>query len=192
MKNIAVCDMRNFAIMGHSGSGKTTLADAMLFKMGINDRLGSVEAGTSMSDFTDEEKSRKISIFATPFSAEYKTNSEKKLGVVFTDTPGYMDFAGQVIAAARSAETGLIIVDASSGIQVGTRHAWKYCDKCGVIARSIVITGLDRENTDYSKILHEIQSTFGDKCVPVVMPLSDKSGVIDILAAKDVPADMAS
>lgn len=77
MKNIAIEDVRNFAIMGHTGSGKTTLTDALLFKLGINDRLGSPAAGTSMSDYTDQEKQREISIFASTFSGYYKTKRGK-------------------------------------------------------------------------------------------------------------------
>ena len=98
MENIAVSDVRNFALMGHTGSGKTTLADALLFKLGLNDRLGSVTAGSSLCDYTDQEKARNISIFATPFSAVYKSGGKDR-GLVLIDTPGYMDFFGQVAAA---------------------------------------------------------------------------------------------
>ena len=90
MNNIPVADVRTFAIMGHTGSGKTSLTDALLHKLGVNDRLGSVAAGSSMADYTDEEKARKISIFAKPFSASYKAASGKSYGVTFVDTPGYM------------------------------------------------------------------------------------------------------
>ncbi len=190
MKNIPVENVRNFAIMGHTGSGKTTLVDALLYRLGVNDRLGSPAAGTSMSDFTDQEKARKISIFATTFSAFYKTKAGTDYEMVFTDTPGYADFFGSVIAAARSAETGMIVVDASAGVQVGTHRAWKCCKSRGLQSRAIVVTGLDKDNTDFSKTLSEIQSVFGTHCVPVVMPLPDKSGVIDILAAKSVPSDL--
>lgn len=191
MNNIAVSDVRNFAIMGHTGSGKTTLTDALLFKLGLNDRLGSVDSDSSMSDFTEEEKSRKITIFATPFSAVFKTKSSKSLQMVFTDTPGYMDFFGQVVAAGRATETGLIAVHAASGIQVGTHRVWRSCKKQG-LARAIVVTGLDQDNTDFSKTLQEIQSVFGAKCVPVVLPLSDRSGVVDVLEAKNVPEELSS
>ena len=191
MKNVDISDVRNFALMGHSGSGKTTLVDAMLFKLGVNDRLGSVDNGSSLSDFTEVEKHRNISIFAKPFSATYKGPRGHNCELVFTDTPGYMDFFGQVAAAARATETGLIVVDASSGVEVGTRQAWKRCAKNGVTARAVVITGLDKDNTDYVKTLTEVQASFGSNCVPVVVPLSDCSGVVDVLAAKDVPEDLA-
>ncbi|MCK5849721.1 MAG: elongation factor G [Kiritimatiellae bacterium] len=191
MDNIPVADTRNFVLLGHTGSGKTSLVDALLFKLGLNDRLGSVDAGSSMADYTDEEKGRKTTTFAKPFVASYKTSTGKKRDLIFTDTPGYVDFYGQVIAGVRSAETGLIVVDAVSGIQVVTRRAWAACESKG-LARAIVITALDHDNTDFSKILGDIQSAFGSKCVPVVLPLSDRSGVVDILAATDVPDDLSA
>jgi len=187
MKNIPVANVRNFAIMGHTGSGKTTLTDALLYRLGLNERLGSPASGTSMSDFTDQEKARKISIFSTTFSAAYKTKAGSEFELVFTDTPGYADFFGSVIAAARSAETGLLVVDAAAGVQVGTHRAWKCCKSRGLQSRAIVITGLDKDNTDFDKTVREIQKVFGANCVPVVIPLPDKSGVVDILASKNVP-----
>ncbi len=190
MKDIAIADVRNFAIMGHTGCGKTTLTDALLYKLGINDRLGSPADGTSMSDYTDREKEHEISIFATTFGSAYKSKSGRNVELVFTDTPGYMDFFGGVIASARAAETGVIVVDASSGIQVGTRRAWRCCGNRGLKSRAIVISGLDKDNTDFAKTVSEIQEAFGARCEPVVVPLHDGSGVIDILGAKDVPADL--
>ncbi len=191
MKNIPVENVRNFTIMGHTGSGKTTLTDALLYRLGLNDRLGSPAEGTSLSDTTEQEKSRKISIFSTTFSANYQAAGGATFEMVFTDTPGYADFFGSVIAAARSAETGLIVVDAAAGVQVGTQRAWQCCESRGVRARGIVITGLDKDNTDFAKTLAGIQDAYGTKCEPVVIPLPDKSGVIDILAAKDVPAELS-
>lgn len=191
MNNIPVSDVRNFVIMGHPGSGKTTLTDALLFKLGANDRLGSVDAGNSMADYTDEEKARNLSIFAKPFTGTYKASNGKTLGLVFTDTPGYADFFGQVLAAARAAETALIVVDAAAGVQVGTHRAWQTCGKSGLSSRAVVITGLDRDNTSYAKTLQEVQAAFGSNCVPVTMPLADLSGVVDVLSAAEPPADLA-
>ena len=190
MKDIAVADVRSFALMGHTGSGKTVLTDALLLKMGINDRLGSVDAGSSMSDSTVEEKERKISIFSSPFSGSHKTGTGRQIAVNVIDTPGYMDFYGQVVAASRSVETGLIVVDASSGVQVGTRRAWKLAVKQG-LSRAIVITGLDRDNTDFAKTLEDVQTAFGNNCVPVVLPAAD-GGVVDILGVKHAPDDVAA
>ncbi len=191
MKNIPVADARTFAVMGHTGSGKTTLVDALLFKLGLNDRLGQVDNGSSMADFTDEEKGRKITIFAKPFAATYKATNGKQQALTFVDTPGYMDFYGQVISACRATGTALIAVDAVSGVQVGTRQVWKHAKHAG-LARGFVVTGLDRDNADFEKVIGEIQSSFGSGCVPVVLPAADRSAVVDILAAKDVPAELAA
>jgi elongation factor G len=186
-----VSDVRNFVLLGHSGCGKTTLTDALLLKLGVTDRMGLVSAGTSMSDFTEEEKGRKISIFAQPFSAVAKITGGKKISVTFTDTPGYMDFYGQVISAVRASDTGVVVVDAVGGVQVGTRRVWKCCDQNGLKARAVVVTGLDRENADFAKVLEQVQSAFGAQCVPVVVPTADGKGVVDVLAAKDPSDDVA-
>jgi elongation factor G len=190
MKDIPVCDVRAFAVMGHSGSGKTSLVDAMLFRSGANDRLGSVAAGTSMADYTDEEKSRRITIFAKPFSVAHKTAAGKKMALTVVDTPGYQDFLGQVVAAARAVESALITVDASAGVQVGTRQAWRTCTKHG-LARGFVITGFDKENADFARTVEQIRATFGKSCVPVAWPRADRGAVADMLDAKSVPADLA-
>ena len=104
MKNIRVADIRNFVVMGHTSSGKTTLVDALLHKLGVNDRLGSVDNGIEHGGLSRTRRSRaKITIFAKPFGATYKTPAgNERSDFVFIDTPGYMDFFGQVIAAARA------------------------------------------------------------------------------------------
>lgn len=186
MKDIAVSDVRNFVLMGHTASGKTTLADALLFKMGASDRLGSVDQGSSLGDYTDEEKSRKTTIYAKSFCGTYKSSDGHNMDIVFCDTPGYADFFGQVIQASRIAGAALITIDAHAGIQVGTMKAWKQASSLD-IPRAIVVTGLDRDNSPFDKVMAEIQATWGDRCLPVLMPLPDKSGVVDVLAATEVP-----
>ncbi|MBN1556683.1 MAG: elongation factor G [Lentisphaerae bacterium] len=164
--------------MGHTSSGKTTLIDALLHKLGANDRMGSVDAGTSTADYTDEEKARKITVSAKPFTADYQAGG-KTTRMVMIDTPGYQDFYGQVICAAHATETAVIVVDASSGVQVGTRRAWRCAENRG-LARAVVVTGLDKENTDFEKTLEGIQTALGKACLPVGLPLPDGS-VADVL-----------
>lgn len=189
MKGIPVADTRNFAFMGHTGSGKTTLVDALLFRMGLNDRLGLVAAGSSLADYTDEEKSRKISLMAKPFCGVATLKNGRKLNLAFVDTPGYADFQGHVIAAAHAADAAVFCVDAAAGVQVGALRAWKCCDQRGVKARAIAITGLDKDNTALATALDSIRRAFGDKCVPVTMLNSAKTGVLETLAgAADDPA----
>ncbi|MDA0991217.1 MAG: elongation factor G [Verrucomicrobia bacterium] len=192
MKNIPVSNIRNFVVMGHPSCGKTSLVDALLYRLGENDRLGSVDNGSSMADYTDEEKSRKITIFAKPFGATYKTAAGETMEYIFTDTPGYMDFFGQVIAGARAGDTGVIVVDAVAGVQVGTHRSWKCCSNRGMAARAVVVTGLDKDNADFMKTVADLQSAFGATCVPVVLPGPDGESVVDVLASTDIPEGMAA
>jgi len=189
MKNIAIADVRNFVLMGHTGSGKTALTDAFLYKMGINDRLGNTDDDSSMADWNDEEKERKITILAKPFDGLYKTKGGKNIQMMFIDTPGYADFYGQVVAASAVADAGLIVIDASSGIQVGTNRGWRRCEDLQ-LPRGIVITGLDKDNTSYEDTLQSILGVWGNRCVPVTLPTAD-GAVIDVLSSQDVPADLA-
>jgi elongation factor G len=189
MNGIAVSDTRTFALMGHTGSGKTSLADALLLKLGLNDRLGSVANGSSMADYTDEEKDRRISIFAKPFTGILKSGA-KTINLVFVDTPGYQDFYGQQIAAARAVETVVIAVDAVAGVQVGTRRTWKLAETRG-LARAFVVTGLDRENADFAKTVEAIQAAFGPGCAPATIPTPGNAAIVDVLAPNP-PAALAS
>ncbi len=150
MKDIPVADVRNFVLVGHTGSGKTSLVDSLLYKLGVNDRLGNPGDGTSLADWTDEEKNRKISIWAKAFDAVWRPKGGKALRLVMLDTPGYADFFGQVVAATRVADAALIAVDATAGVQVGTVRAWKRCEALG-LPRAIAITGLDKENADFDR-----------------------------------------
>lgn len=167
MKNITVQNLRNFVVAGHSGSGKTTLCDALLFKIGANEQLGSPASGTSACDYTNEEKSRKISLYAKPLNGVYKPKSGSPVGLMFIDTPGTDDFFGQVQSAMQVADTALIAIDAVGGIQVGTRSVWRQAENLGT-PRAIVVTGLDRESADFNKIFSEIEGTWGDLCAPVM------------------------
>lgn len=189
MKGVAVSETRTMAFVGHTGSGKTSVVEAILHKLGINDRLGSVASGSSIGDYTDEEKDRKISIYAKTFNVSFKASNGKEHDLVFADTPGYMDFYGQVLCALRAVETAVVVVDASAGVQVGTQRVWKCANKEN-LPRAIIVTGLDKDNTDFAKTVSDIQASFGSQCVPVTIPLPDKSGVIDIISGKEPPAEM--
>ncbi|MDD4016846.1 MAG: elongation factor G [Kiritimatiellae bacterium] len=189
MSETPVSNVRNFVILGHSGSGKTTLTDAVAFKLGLNDRLGLVANGSSISDTTEEEKNRKITIFANTFSASYKSG-DQDYKLVFTDAPGFMDFYGQILSAVRAAEFAIITVDATSGVQVGTRRAWKACKDGGITSIAFVITGLDKENASFEKTLASLRQAFGSNCVPVTAPVN-ADAVVNILDADNLPEALA-
>ncbi|MBU0714061.1 MAG: elongation factor G [Verrucomicrobia bacterium] len=180
MKDIAVEDVRNFVLLGHTGSGKTMLCDAFLYKLGLTEKQGQVSAGTSLSDFTEEEISRKISLYTQSFTGVFKTKQGQKIQMTFVDTPGFDDFYGQVLCASHVADAALITIDATAGIQVGTNRVWRRCAALG-LPRGIVITGLDKENANFAKILADAQKVWGPKCVPVVFPVA--GGVVEVLGA---------
>ena len=190
MSEIPVSNVRNFVILGHSGSGKTTLTDAVAFKLGLNDRMGLVSNGSSISDTADEEKNRKITIFANSFTGVHKLG-DTEYKMVFTDAPGFMDFYGQILGAIRAADFALITVDAVSGVQVGTRRAWKACKEGGLSSTSFVITGLDKENASFEKTLDSIRNAFGVNCVPVTAPLKADT-MINILREENLPENLAA
>lgn len=189
MKDIPVADVRNFVLVGHTGSGKTSLLDALLFKFGVNDRLGNPGDGTSMADWSDEEKNRKISIWAKPFDGVWRPKSGTPTRFVMLDTPGYADFVGQLTAASSVADSAVLTVDATAGIQVGTTRAWKRCEALNM-PRAIVVTGLDKENADFDGIVASLQDVWGAaRCVPVVYPAADGKSVVDVLASSEDRAE---
>lgn len=188
MSETPVSNVRNFVVLGHSGSGKTTLTDAVAFKLGLNDRMGLVANGSSISDTNDEEKNRKITIFANSFTANH-TLGGQSYKLVFTDAPGFMDFYGQMLGAAEAADFALITVDATSGVQVGTRRAWSICKEGGLSTIAFAITGLDKENANFEKAVAAIRETFGVNCVPVTVPINPTT-VINLLDAKDLPDNL--
>ena len=184
MKDIPIADVRNFVLVGHTGSGKTALVDALLFKLGVTDRLGNPGDGTSAADWTDEEKNRKITIWAKPFDAVWRPKGGKALRLSMLDTPGYADFYGQLVAATSVADAALLVVDATAGVQVGTIRAWKRCEVLG-LPRAIAITGLDKENADFDGTVAALQDAWGSRCEVVTYPADDKKSVVDALVSAD-------
>ena len=183
MKDVPVADVRNFVLVGHTGSGKTALIDSLLYKLGANDRLGNPGDGTSMADWTDEEKNHKISMWAKAFDAVWRPKGGKALRLVMIDTPGYADFYGQVVAATQVADAALLTVDATAGVQVGTIRAWKRCEALG-LPRAIAITGLDKENADLQATVSTLQDLWGARCELVTYPSDDKKSMLDALSAQ--------
>ena len=188
MNGIPVTNVRNFAILGHSGSGKTTLTDAIAFKLGLNDRQGSVDNGSSISDTHEEEKTRKMSIFADTFSAVHKCNNGQDYLITFTDTPGAPGFYGQARGAVRAADFAVIVVDAASGIEAGTIRSWQICTKHNLSAIAFAVTGLDKDNTSYEKTIQEIRENFGKGCCPITAQTAE--GTINILDKEDLPEEL--
>lgn len=181
MKDYKTDNLRNVGIIGHSSSGKTALAEALLYYTKTIDRLGKIEEGTTTSDYDVEEKKRGISLSASVIPFEW---NDKKINLV--DIPGYFDFVGEKIQGIRAVDVSMIVVCGAAGIQVGTEKAWDYCNKMK-LPRAFFINKLDRENSDYDKVLANLKSKFGITVVPIQYPIgkeSEFSGVIDVIKRK--------
>jgi elongation factor G len=182
MAKYQVEDIRNVAFCGHGGCGKTTLVDTLLNKTGALSRHASVDDGTSICDFDDEEKAHKYSIEAT---LVHFPHARKHFHVF--DTPGYPDFIGQTIGAIRAVETAAIVINAQAGIEVNTRRVFAEAGKAGV-GRMIVVSKMDSENIDFPALLKSIQEVFGNECVPLNVPIghgADFRGVTGTLRLAD-------
>ena len=170
--------IRNVALVGHHGAGKTTLAEALLATSGSIARRGSVEKGTTVMDFEPEEVSRQLSISTS--LAPFMVNGVK---VNLLDTPGYADFAGEMVTALANADLAVVVVSATDGVQAQTEDAWRAAARLEV-PRVVVINKLDRERADFDRTLAEIREIFGAGVAPVELPIgheADFHGVIDLL-----------
>jgi elongation factor G len=178
MAKYKVEDIRNIALVGHGASGKTTLADALLFKAGAVDRKGSVEDGTSVSDYDDEEKRRKFSIDTSILHYEHKGHH-----VHLLDTPGYSDFVGAALEALEPVESAVIVISATNGIEVNTRRMFNEAGKRG-LARMLVINKMDADNIKFGSLVQAIQDSFGKGCVFLDAPVGqghEFAGVVNVL-----------
>jgi elongation factor G len=172
---IATGDIRNLVLLGHGGSGKTSLAEAILHTSGAINRLGSVDDRTTVSDYYEEEKEHQHSILSAVVHAQHKG---KLLNII--DTPGYPDFVGPAIASIPAAETALIVISASAGIETNTRKMFQLAGEQNK-PRVIVINKLDAENIELAELIGAIQETFGVRCRCANLPGADKRAVIDCL-----------
>ena len=170
MKNYASNRVRNVVLLGHSGSGKTTYAEAALYYSGATKRFGKVEDGNTVSDYEAEEIRRKVSINTSVIPVEWQDTK-----INFLDTPGYFDFAAEVKLAMNVADTGMIMVSAKSGVEVGTEKAWDYCEEMH-LPRMFFINQMDDENADFERTLAELRKEFGKAVAPVQIPFNDEDG----------------
>ncbi|HHW19295.1 MAG TPA: elongation factor G [Firmicutes bacterium] len=178
MKEYPAENIRNVALISHSGAGKTTIGDAMLFISGGNDRFGKVDEETSVLDFDPEEIKRKTTISTSVAPIEWRG---RKINIL--DTPGYFDFVGEVRSALRVSDGAIVVVDATGGVEVGTELVWQYASEYQ-LPRLFVINKLDRENTDFQRVVDEINDAFGGKAVPLYLPIGKESGfkgLVDIV-----------
>ena len=180
MKNCAPERIRNFVLAGHAGSGKTTLADLMLFKAGIVNRCGSVDNGTSVSDFRQEEQERKSSIFSSVLHCPWKDGY-----FYFADTPGNSDFCGEAMNCINVSDCMVLVIDAMLGIGPGTIRAWRQARERNM-PRMIFVNGCDRDQANFDAVLDTIRHNYGQNiCVPCTLPIGSKSGLTGVASVLD-------
>ncbi|MEX1019449.1 MAG: elongation factor G [Litorilinea sp.] len=191
--------IRNIALLGHSSAGKTSLTEALLHMTHAITRRGTVEDGTTVSDWDAEEHRRTISVNLSVVPIDYE---EYRLN--FVDVPGYLDFVGEVLSALHVAEAGLILVDAVAGAEVGTELAWDRLNELGK-PRILFVNKMDRENADFQKCLTDLQETLGNsKVLPLQLPIGEGEtfkGVVSLVSMEaylgpegkvaPIPDDMA-
>lgn len=198
MRNYHSNEIINVAVLGHAGCGKTSVIEAMAYRAGVTNRIGTIAEGNTISDYDDEEVRRQASISLSSIPVEWK---DKKINLL--DTPGAFDFAGEVGAALAVAENALIVVPATTGLSTGTKQSMsKAADK----AKIIYINGVDSPNADYEGKLSELQNTYGEAIAPIMVPMiqgGKMTGYVNVATMEgrkfegdktvpcDIPADLA-
>jgi elongation factor G len=168
-------DIRNIILLGHGGSGKTSLAEVILHKTGVTNRLGTVDEGTTVCDYYEEEKQHQHSIQSAVVHTEYKG---KLINII--DAPGYPDFIGPAIKAIPAADTAVIVISAAAGIETNTRKMFQLATDANM-TRVVVVNKMDAEKTDLTELIKNIRETFGSQCRCANLPAADKSSVIDCM-----------
>lgn len=169
--------IRNICLLGHGGDGKTSLAESILFLTKSTDRLGKVTDGNTVCDSDPEEIRRQFSISSAMAPVEYKGHK-----VNFIDTPGYFDFAGEVMQGLRVADAGLILCTAKNGVEVGTEKSWKRVQD-RALPRMFYISKLDEEHADFVGTAAALREAFGSSVCPIILPIMDGgklTGYVDI------------
>jgi elongation factor G len=198
MKAYDTAHIFNVGLFSHGGAGKTSLAEALLFKTGAVNRLGRVEEGSATTDFDPDEVKRHMSVSLALAPLEWQDN---KINLV--DTPGYADFFGEVAEAARIADGAVVLLDAVSGVQVGTDAVWKKLDELET-PRLIFVNKMNRENADFQRTVGQLRERYGKRIVTLTVPVGsehDFRGVVELVSRKvylddqtadtNVPAEMA-
>src|SRR6185369_6815613 len=175
MKEYKPADIRNFAIVGHASSGKTMLSEAMLACAGVINRMGNIQAGTTVSDYHESEKQRQISVASTLMHLEWLG---KKFNVL--DSPGYADFISEGLGALRVGDFALVVVHANHGVGVGTDAVWRFATEDG-IPKVIVVNAFDKEETDFETTLAQVREHFGERVFPLTIPVNAGPGFNQVL-----------
>ena len=177
--------IRNLALLGHGGCGKTSVAEAMLYVTGAIDRLGNTAQGNTTCDYDPEARARGFSLAATP---AFMTWKDTRINVL--DTPGFLDFTGEVRQAVRVADAAVICVDGKAGVEVGTELAWDIACEAG-IPRAFFVNKCDDEECKFERVFRQLHATFGVSVCPVFIPVETGKDVtmIDLLTMRPIKYD---
>ncbi len=186
MANYATEHIRTVALVGHGASGKTTLAEALLHKAGALPAMGSVERGTTVSDFDPQEKQTLHSLRSSLLHCEVGDTR-----VHLIDTPGFPDFIGQSIGALDAVETAAVVVNAQSGIEMITSRMMEWAGQ-RKLCRLIVVNKIDAENVDAEAVLAAVQAAFGKECLPINLPAGGGKRVVDCFFNPSGDSDFSS
>src|SRR5918999_1144673 len=170
--------IRNVAVVGHRGTGKTSLVEAMMYQAGAVNRLGSIEAGSTVSDWDDDERRRRMSLSSSLCHFEWQG---RKINVV--DAPGDPGFQGDAISALRVVDGGLFVVSAVMGVEVGTTRLWARASELD-LCRLLFVNMLDRERADFFRVLEALRNQLSERCVAVHLPIGvehELTGIVDVL-----------
>src|SRR5579862_6658796 len=170
--------IRNIAVVGHRGVGKTSLVEAMLFQAGKTNRLGSIEQGTTVSDWDDDEHRRQMSLSGTLEHLEWH---ERKINLI--DCPGDAGFQADTFAALRVVEGALVVLSGVMGVEVQTSRVWQRAEEYE-LSRVVFVNMLDRERADFFRVLAAARAQLSDRCVAIQLPIGvehELTGVVDLL-----------
>ena len=170
--------IRNVAVVGHRGTGKTSLVEALLFQAGKTNRLGQVEAGTTVSDWEEDEHRRQMSLAASLCNCEWQG---RKINLI--DTPGDSGFQADTVAALRVVEGAIVVVSGVMGVEVNTSRVWNRAEELG-LSRVVFVNMLDRERADFFRVLAAVQEQLSERCVAIQLPIGTEhelKGVVDLL-----------
>ncbi len=184
MDKITTKSIRNVALLGHGGSGKTSLTEAMLYLAKETDRLGRTPEGNTVSDYDPEEIRRGFSLSTT---VEPLMWQESKINIL--DTPGYLDFTGEVLEGMRVADSALIVVDGRNGVEVGTELAWDMAEAEG-IPKAFFINRFDDGEARFKRVFDSLRDKFGVTVCPLLIPMIEGDKVIGFLNLIDMKAEV--
>src|ERR1700761_7035535 len=170
--------IRNVAVVGHRGTGKTSLVEALLFQAGKTNRLGSIDAGTTVCDWEEDEHKRQMSLAASLCNCDWQG---RKINLV--DTPGDSGFQADTVAALRVVEGALVVVSGVMGVEVNTSRVWNRAEELE-LSRVVFVNMLDRERADFFRTLAALQEQLSDRCVAIELPIGaehELTGIVDLL-----------